>query len=183
MNHCVRIIGGLFRGKKLLFPDIDGLRPTPDRVKETLFNWLMNDIRGARCLDAFAGSGSLGFEALSRRAEHVVLVESSPVAFESLKQTALSFNKPELTVLNMDARVHLQNTKEAYDIIFLDPPFKGTCLEECLGIISTKNCLTPGGLLYVESPTEITLDLTNWSLRKSKKAGQVFYALFEKRSL
>ena len=181
VNQYVRIIGGLYRGKKISFPAIDGLRPTPDRVKETLFNWLMNEIRGARCLDAFAGSGALGFEALSRSAGQVVMIESSPRAFESLKRLALTFNKPELTVINTDAQIYLRKIKEPYDIIFLDPPFKENYLEECLSIITSGNCLTQGGLLYVESPVEILLDASIWSLRKSKKAGQVFYALFEKR--
>lgn len=86
MKQTVRIIGGKYRGKKLYFPESEGLRPTPDRVKETLFNWLMHDIQGARCLDAFAGSGALGFEAYSRGASRVVLVESSPNACANLKK-------------------------------------------------------------------------------------------------
>jgi 16S rRNA (guanine966-N2)-methyltransferase len=181
LNHSVRIIGGIYRGKKINFPDIDGLRPTPDRVKETLFNWLMHDIRRARCLDAFAGSGALGFEAFSRGASQVVMIESSPLAFRALQQTAKTFDKPELSVLNTDARLYLQTTKDAYDIIFLDPPFKSNYLEECLLILATGNCLTKGGLLYIESPNEITVDMAIWNRRKSKKAGQVFYALLEKR--
>jgi 16S rRNA (guanine966-N2)-methyltransferase len=181
VNQCVRIIGGQYRGKKISFPEIEGLRPTPDRVKETLFNWLMNEIRGARCIDAFAGSGSLGFEALSRNASQVVMIESSPKAFKSLTQAALAFNRPELKVINVDALSYLRNTKEPFDIIFLDPPFKENYFEECLDIISTGSSLAQGGLLYVESPVEMSLDEEIWSLRKSKKAGQVFYALFERR--
>lgn len=180
MKACVRIIGGLYRGKKLFFPAIDGLRPTPDRIKETLFNWLMADIRGARCLDAFAGSGALGFEALSRGAGHVKMCELSPIACESLKRTALAFNRPELTVINSDVQNYLKNTRETYDVIFLDPPFRENYLAECLSIITTGNCLTQGGLLYIESPVEIQLDDNLWQRRKFKKAGQVFYALFEK---
>lgn len=180
MKPCVRIIGGLYRGKKIFFPEIAGLRPTPDRIRETLFNWLMNEIRGARCLDAFAGSGALGFEALSRGAGHIKLSELSPIAYESLKQTALAFNRSELTVINSDARNYLKSTPEVYDIIFLDPPFSENCLAESLSIITTGCCLAKGGLLYVESPTEIILDATHWYRRKYKKAGQVFYALFEK---
>jgi 16S rRNA (guanine966-N2)-methyltransferase len=180
VKPCVRIIGGLYRGKKIFFPELDGLRPTPDRIKETLFNWLMYDIRGARCLDAFAGSGALGFEALSRGAASVNMCELSPVACKALKQTALTFNNPELTIINADARSYLKNTKGTWDIIFLDPPFRDNCLEEILSIITTANCLNNKGLLYIESPTEILLDANLWHQRKFKKAGQVFYALFEK---
>ncbi|MDP1603071.1 MAG: 16S rRNA (guanine(966)-N(2))-methyltransferase RsmD [Legionella sp.] len=180
MNHSVRIIGGLYRGKKINFPDIEGLRPTPDRVKETLFNWLMHDIRRARCLDAFAGSGALGFEAFSRGACNVVMIESSPIAFKALQQTARAFDKPEISVLNLDARLHLQTVKDPYDIIFLDPPFKSNYLEECLTILASGNCLIKGGLVYIESAVEITVDSTIWNRRKFKKAGQVFYALLEK---
>lgn len=180
MKPCVRIIGGLYRGKKIVFPELDGLRPTPDRIKETLFNWLMNDIRGARCLDAYAGSGSLGFEALSRGAKQVRMTELSPIAYESLKRSVQSFNRPELSVINTDAREHLQTTQDVYDIIFLDPPFKEHYLDDTLAGITSRNCLTKGGLLYIESPDEIFLDVNFWHRRKSKKAGQVFYALFEK---
>lgn len=178
--NTIRIIGGLYRGKKINFPEVTDLRPTPDRVRETLFNWLMNDIRNARCLDAFAGSGALGFEALSRSAAEVVMIESSAIAFQSLKRTAEAFKKTTLQILNVDARDHLQMMKTPYDIIFLDPPFNSDCLTECLHIISEGQCLTAKGLIYLESAHEINLDPTQWTVRKSKKAGQVFYALIEK---
>lgn len=180
MKQTVRIIGGVYRGKKLHFPAIQGLRPTPDRIRETLFNWLMHDIRGSRCLDAFAGSGALGFEAFSRGASQVVLLEKSPVAFTSLKQAALSFNTPHITAINTSALDYLVTNKEPYDVIFLDPPFASNYLEQCLSILTTGNCLIPQGLLYVESAEEITLPTEQWTLRKTKKAGQVFYALYEK---
>lgn len=180
MKSCVRIIGGLYRGKKISFPDIDGLRPTPDRIKETLFNWLMNDIRGARCLDAFSGSGALGFEALSRGAACVTMCELSPLAYNALRRTAQTFNRPELTIINADARNCLKTPREPWDIIFLDPPFKENYLAEIIAIIETTNCLGKHGLLYIESPTEVLLDEHLWHRRKFKKAGQVFYALFEK---
>ena len=111
MNQCIRIIGGQYRGKKLTFPAIDGLRPTPDRVRETLFNWLMHTIHDAHCLDAFAGSGALGFEAFSRGAGSVVFVEKAPVAFAYLQKTATTFNSPKLTVLNKNACTYMQETK------------------------------------------------------------------------
>lgn len=181
MNQSIRLIGGRFRGKKLHFPAIDGLRPTPDRVRETIFNWLMNDIRDARCLDAFAGSGALGFEALSRGAARAVLIEQSPVAYAHLKKQAVSFNTPHLTVIKMDACAYLQQTTDQFDIIFLDPPFTKNYLPQCLALLSNSNTLAVDGLLYVESPHLITTDPSQWELLKSKQSGQVVYSLYRKR--
>lgn len=181
MRQSVRIIGGIYRGKKLYFPSIEGLRPTPDRVKETLFNWLMQDIRGAVCLDAFAGSGALGFEAFSRGAEQVVMVESSAIAYSALQQTALTFDTSKLHVQKNNVLEYLKKTNLQFDLVFLDPPFASNLLIECLEELEINNCLKQGGLVYIESSNKITLDLMRWHERKSKKAGQVFYALFEKR--
>ncbi len=178
MKSEVRIIGGLYRGKKITFPSIDQIRPTPDRVRETLFNWLMHDIRDAKCLDAFAGSGALGFEALSRGAAQVLLLEASKDAIASLKKNSLSFKTPKLQLLQTDTLSYFENTKEQFDIIFLDPPFDGRQLEESIEILQRRNVLTKGGLLYVESSHSPILDNNYWTLRKSKKAGLVFYALF-----
>ena len=177
MNQHIRIIGGQYRGKKLSFPAIDGLRPTPDRVRETLFNWLMNHIHDARCLDAFAGSGGLGFEAFSRGASSVVLIEQAPTACTNLQKIAQSFNSPKLTVLNKDACTYMQQTKEQFDIIFLDPPFAQNLLPDCINILENHPILAPGGLLYLESPHEINLDPAIWEPLKLKKAGQVVYGL------
>ncbi|WP_131783156.1 16S rRNA (guanine(966)-N(2))-methyltransferase RsmD [Legionella gresilensis] len=182
MKQSIRIIGGKYRSKKLYFPSLDGLRPTPDRVRETLFNWLMYDIHNARCIDAFAGSGALGFEAFSRGAAHVTLVEAQPAAFKNLHQTALNFNAPNLKVIHVDARAFLQNIQEPVDIIFLDPPFASSYLAECLQIIAQGHCLSSKGLVYIESAKEIILDPLLWFERKSSKAGQVYYALYEKRT-
>jgi len=183
MKESVRIIGGAFRGRKLSFPSIEGLRPSPDRVKETLFNWLMNDIRDARCLDAFAGSGALGFEALSRFASQVTMIETHPLAYKALKESAKILHlESRLQLLCLDAREFLKNNQHPFNIIFLDPPFKSDCLYDCLHLISQGQNLAPGGLLYVESSKEIALDPSLWQTRKSKKAGMVYYGLFEKRS-
>ena len=181
MNQTIRIIGGLFRGKKLSFPAIDGLRPTPDRVRETLFNWLMNTIHDARCLDAFAGSGALGFEAFSRGASRVVLVEYAPKAYANLHKTSLSFNSPKLSVINKDASVYLQQTNEQFDVIFLDPPFHQNHLSDCINTLTHSSILTPGGLIYIESPNDMELNPTVWEQVKLKKAGQVFYGLYKKK--
>lgn len=178
MNQCIRIIGGQYRGKKLTFPVIDGLRPTPDRVRETLFNWLMHTIHDARCLDAFAGSGALGFEAFSRGAGSVVFIEKSHAAFAHLQKTAATFNSPKLTVLNQDACTYMQQTKAAFDVIFLDPPFSHNQLPECINTLENSPILAPGGLIYLESPHEIELNPAIWEQVKLKKAGQVCYGLY-----
>lgn len=180
MKQSVRIIGGQYRGKKLSFPDIDGLRPTPDRVKETLFNWLMHDIRGAHCLDAFAGSGALGFEAFSRGAERVVLVESSPKAYSNLKQIVSSFNSTSLFVVNAKAEDYFQTTKECFDIVFLDPPFAQNYIPQSLDLLAHSNLLVRGGLVYLESAEQQQIDKSLWQERKCKRAGQVIYSLYEK---
>lgn len=178
MKSEVRIIGGLYRGKKIPFPPVDHLRPTPDRVRETLFNWLMHDIRDAKCLDAFAGSGALGFEALSRGAAEVLLLDSSREVFASLQKNSLSFKNTKLRFLQTNALIYFENTQEQFDIIFLDPPFAGSYLDESIELLQKRNILRKDGLLYVESPHRLTLNADYWTLRKSKKAGLVFYALF-----
>ncbi|CEK11702.1 16S rRNA (guanine(966)-N(2))-methyltransferase RsmD [Legionella hackeliae] len=180
MKQTVRIIGGRYRGKKLSFPNVEGLRPTPDRVKETLFNWLMHDIHGARCLDAFAGSGALGFEAYSRGASRVVLVESSPKVYANLQQVASAFDSNALSVVQANAEDYFINSTERFDIIFLDPPFAKNYLPNCLKILSQSDLLIPGGLVYLESPDKISLDPVHWAEKKSKQAGQVIYGLYEK---
>jgi len=180
VKQVIRIIGGMYRGKKLHFPDVEGLRPTPDRVRETLFNWLMHDIREAHCLDAFSGSGALGLEAFSRGAARVVFLEQSPKAHASLQKIIAAFNSPKLKLLQTDAVQYLQRVQEEFDIIFLDPPFAQTYLPQCIAHIAQSNILKRGGLVYVESPSMLHLDEKIWRQIKLKQAGQVVYALFEK---
>jgi 16S rRNA (guanine966-N2)-methyltransferase len=180
MKQMIRIIGGLYRGKKIPFPVVEGLRPTPDRVKETLFNWLMHDINGARCLDAFAGSGSLGLEAFSRGASRVVFVEQAPAAYNNLKKITAQFNSERLKLVKSDTRDYLQQSREQFDLIFLDPPFAQNFIPECLTHIIQNNLLVPGGLIYIEAPTAIDINTEEWKLIKTKQSGQVIYNLFEK---
>ena len=180
MKYVLRIIGGLYRGKKLHFPDVDGLRPTPDRIRETLFNWLMHDIKEARCLDAFAGSGALGLEAFSRGAAQVVFLEQSPHAYANLKNIVTHFNSPKLKVTHTDALSYLQQSQEEFDIIFLDPPFAQNYLPQCISNITHSHVLKPGGLIYLESASLVQLDEMQWRPLKVKQAGQVVYRLFEK---
>jgi 16S rRNA (guanine966-N2)-methyltransferase len=183
VKHRVRIIGGQYRGKKLYIPDVEGLRPTPDRVKETLFNWLMPDIYGARCLDAFAGSGALGFEAYSRGAKQVTLVESSLKAYTNLKQVASSFNSKNIAVVNATAQDYFRHTRECFDIVFLDPPFSKNYLPQCLELLAHGNLLVNGGLVYLESAEKQAVDSSYWQEKKSKQAGQVIFSLYKKIAL
>lgn len=180
MKQVIRIIGGLYRGKKIQFPELEGLRPTPDRVKETLFNWLMNDIKDARCLDAFAGSGALGLEAFSRGASQIVLIEQSPLAYSNLHKISSQFNSNKIKLIKADTLIYLQNCTEQFDIIFLDPPFAKGYIPQCLELITQNQLLVQGGLVYIESPTPIEPDPQYWRQIKLKQAGQVLFGLFQK---
>lgn len=182
MKQEVRIIGGLYRGKKLSFLHSEGLRPTPDRIKETLFNWLMHDIRDAECLDAFSGSGALGFEAFSRGAKKVVLVEYEARVHAHLKKHINMFSSDKLMLVQADITLFLEKTKhDSFDIIFFDPPFANQSFYEETLKQSIAHVLRSNGLLYVESPHNILLDTQVWEQLKLKQAGLVTYALYRKR--
>ena len=182
MKQIVRIIGGHYRGKKINFPSEQGLRPTPGRIRETLFNWLMHRVRGARCLDAFAGSGALGFEACSRGAKSVTLVEQSRPAFLNLKQQANTFNTTSLQTIESDTLTYLASASTQFDLIFLDPPFdKSHLLEQSITCLLQNNILASNGLIYTESSHPVILNPTLWETLKAKKAGLVHYALHQKR--
>jgi 16S rRNA (guanine966-N2)-methyltransferase len=182
VKQVVGIIGGRYRGKIIAFPASVELRPTPNRIRETLFNWLMHDIRQARCLDAFAGSGALGFEAFSRGAAEVCFLEQNRTVFKALKSNIAQFDTKQLQAIQINALDYLHHTDTTFDIIFLDPPFASTLLKDCLHALSTGTLLKPEGLVYTESPQEISVDLTCWEILKQKQAGQVFYGLLRKTS-
>lgn len=175
--NSVRIIGGKYRGKKITFPDKRSLRPTPDRVRETLFNWLMNDIRQANCLDVFGGSGALGFEAFSRGADKVTILESDLDSYKRIHQTAAEFDSNNLHVRHTDALNFLKNCSEVYDIIFLDPPFQSDLLAQCLDLIDKCNILCAGGLVYIEADHSVALP-ESFKKIKEKRAGNVYYSLW-----
>jgi 16S rRNA (guanine966-N2)-methyltransferase len=180
MKQVIRIVGGKYRGKKIYFPSIKDLRPTPDRVRETLFNWLMHDIKGKRCLDLFAGSGALGFEALSRGAAEVVLVEQSPKAYATLLTHRITFNEPSLKVVNHDGLKFLQETTQPFDIVFLDPPFSKDFLSPCLKALEEPNILSAEGMVYIESPEQISPNESTWTILKLKQYGHAWYGLLRK---
>lgn len=180
----IRIIGGQWRGRKLKVPTVLGLRPTPDRVRETLFNWLSPLLQGAYCLDAFAGSGALGFEALSRGAAHVVMIDQSPLVVSSLKEQLAVFHSHHADIYQ--AKVPpLKKTLKPFDIVFLDPPFKENILLSMCFYLEKEGLLASQSYIYLESPHALaSKDLpANWRLLKSKKAGQVAFHLAERLSL
>ena len=175
----IRIIGGMHRGRKLPVLMAEGLRPTTDRVKETVFNWLMPYIRDAKCLDCFAGAGSLGFEALSRGAEHVTLLELNKSAANQLSENKALLKADNLDVIKTDALVFLQTPTPPYDIAFIDPPFRKGLVTKSAELLNN-GILAEKALVYVEMESEGNDQLPmNWSLLKEKVAGQVVYRLYQ----
>lgn len=175
----LRIIGGEWRSRRLRFPAIDGLRPTMDRVRETLFNWLQFDIEGARVLDAFAGSGALGLEALSRGAKEVVFLEKNPKAALQLKDNLKTLQAPNAQVWAGDALQWLSDNPEPYDLVFLDPPFGQQLLQPALQQLT----LLPGALVYVEHEQGLQPEIpAHLQLRKRKDTKEFCFALYEVES-
>lgn len=173
-NNTLRIIGGRWRSRKLSFINAPNLRPTPDRIRETLFNWLQGTINNARCLDLFAGSGALGLEALSRGAAEVVFIEKHLATAKQLTQNLILLKTTNL-VINNDAKHYLQEETEPFDIIFLDPPFRNNILPDCLNTLIERRLLKEGGLIYLEQEEETHYHWQDWQLVviKETKAGQV----------
>jgi 16S rRNA (guanine966-N2)-methyltransferase len=179
-RNSVRIIGGGWRGRRVSFPDIPGLRPTPDRVRETLFNWLQQGIAGARCLDLFAGSGALGLEALSRGAKELVFVEQAVAAARALQEQLIRFGgQARAQVAEMGAARYLRSVPQAFDIVFLDPPFGRDALAEYIPLLDDGQWLKPGALVYLENEKKAGVPPlpAHWQLLKSKSAGEVGYHL------
>ena len=182
-ENKLRIIGGKYRGRKLDFPALEGLRPTADRVRETLFNWLAPTIAQARCLDLFAGSGALSLEALSRGAGEVVMLDRSRMVTGQLQQHLATLDANNAQVITADALQWLSRAEEQqtgpYDIVFLDPPFHSDLLPSCFQLLEKSGLLRPNSFIYIEY--EISLQPTlppRWELHRSSKAGQVAYALY-----
>lgn len=175
----VRIIGGSLRGRRVPVPEVTGLRPTPDRVRETLFNWLVPCISGARVLDLFAGTGALGLEAASRGAAAVTLVESNRTAQLALQETLHRLALPAVKLVAGDAMAFLASGAGAYDVIFLDPPFAASLQASALEAIHRHGRLAPGGYCYVEQPREAPPPAlpAGWIAHRSGQAGEVGYHL------
>jgi 16S rRNA (guanine966-N2)-methyltransferase len=180
-NNQLRIIGGIWRGRKLGFPDIDGLRPTGDRIRETLFNWLAPEIQGARCLDVFAGSGALGVEALSRGAAASVMIERDAKAAVQLRTNLDLLKADKGQVINADALSLLQrgNQDEPFHIVFVDPPFKLDFWQAVIDSLEAGNWLADDATIYIESRRDVNYQAPlNWQLHRDKHTGQVSYRLF-----
>ncbi|ELY4157796.1 16S rRNA (guanine(966)-N(2))-methyltransferase [Cronobacter turicensis] len=180
----IRIIGGQWRGRKLPVPDSPGLRPTTDRVRETLFNWLAPYLVGARCLDCFAGSGALGLEALSRYAANATLLEMERGVAQQLQKNLATLKSSAAKVVNTNTLNFLSQNGEPHDIVFVDPPFRKGLLEEALNLLETRGWLAPQALIYVESEVENGLPPVpaSWQLHREKVAGQVAYRLYLRES-
>lgn len=184
MKNEVRIIGGKWRGRKLRFPDHPGLRPSLGRARETLFNWLVADIPGARCLDLFAGSGALGFEAESRGAQEVVLIDADRRVAAALKDSAKALHATA-RVLQREAHRYLKSRTDSIDIVFLDPPFAEPNLAvTAVQIIAERGLLAPRGAIYLElsakgpiGPPDIGDRLHGLSWYKSSIAGETVFGL------
>lgn len=179
----VRIISGKWRGRKLTVLDAEGLRPTTDRVKETLFNWLMHDIDGATVLDCFAGSGSLAFEALSRHASAATLIEREAAQARQLQLNIAKLNCDNANVIQQDCLRYLTAPAPAqFNVIFIDPPFRKNLALPCCQALEQHNWLSDDALIYVESEKELDLAAlpANWRLLKEKIAGQLAYRLYQR---
>jgi 16S rRNA (guanine966-N2)-methyltransferase len=172
----IRIIAGEFRGRRIEVAQKPDLRPTPDRVRETLFNWLGQWLDGAVCLDLFAGSGALGFEAASRGAARVVMVESDSMVFSSLVKTKNLLDARQVELVSGDAFEYLKGTRDAFDVVFLDPPFRQNAAPAVLERLPER--LARGGRVYVEAATPLEPP-PPWRELKRSRAGQVSFQLLQ----
>ncbi|HKO88606.1 MAG TPA: 16S rRNA (guanine(966)-N(2))-methyltransferase RsmD [Burkholderiales bacterium] len=176
-SNRIRIIGGRWRSRIIEFPPAEGLRPTPDRVRETLFNWLDQDLSGKRCLDLFAGAGGLGFEALSRNAMKLCMVEKAAVVYRSLQRNAEKLDAGQhLRLLRADALEFLRADHEQYDIVFVDPPYGSELLKQVWPLLPAR--LAAGALVYAENDRAIAAQ-PGWQVLKSGRAGGVYFYLFQ----
>lgn len=177
-SNSVRIIGGTWRSRVIRFPDAAGLRPSPDRVRETLFNWLGQDLTGLACLDLFAGSGALGFEAASRGASSVVMLETAPEAAAALRANASLLDAKSWRLAAGDALEFLRSHRAGlFDVVFVDPPFASGLIERVLPLLP--GLLAPGARVYVESGEDLAVP-EGWQVLRQGRAGVVRYHLLQK---
>ncbi len=177
----LRIVGGEWRSRQLAVAAVEGLRPTPDRIRETLYSWLTGWVPGARCLDAFSGTGALGLEALSRGASHTTFLEYSPAAVRTLRENLMALKCSNGEVIHTNANLWLNNKPaEPYNLIFLDPPFNKGMVAPVCQQLHDNGYLAEEGLVYIESEVALGLPVVpeHWQLWKEKTAGQVSCRLF-----
>ena len=174
-----RIIGGEWRGRRIAIPEAPGVRPTPDRVRETLFNWLAPVIEGARCLDLFAGSGALGLEALSRGAARVVFVDREPRVLACIGIALETVRCERATLARADGLRYLAREATLFDIVFLDPPYRENLVPQALDRLAAGGWLAPGASIYIESERQagVPSPPPGWHVARSATAGQVGYHL------
>jgi 16S rRNA (guanine966-N2)-methyltransferase len=181
-RNRLRIIGGQWRSRVLQFADVPDIRPTPDRIRETLFNWLQFDITGARCLDLFAGSGALGFEAVSRGATLVTAFEQNRAAVQGIRANCVALDTHKVVLIEANAMDRLQHDSAPapYDIVFVDPPFASGFYEPCFQHLQERGWLAPAALVYVEAAQSLTSFTVpaGWTLQREKRAGDVYCGLF-----
>ncbi len=181
-QHTIRIIAGTHRSRRLPVLNFDGLRPTGDRLRETLFNWLQMYLAGRNVLDLCAGAGALGFEAASRGAQSVVMIESNKRIAENLAQINKDFDFAGVTVLNQSAQSFLNHTPDLFDLVFIDPPFSADLMQELTQ--QSLDVVNEGGFIYREAAIsqELTILPDNWKLYRQKRMGQVKIELWQKLS-
>ncbi|NHO67982.1 16S rRNA (guanine(966)-N(2))-methyltransferase RsmD [Aestuariicella hydrocarbonica] len=181
-SQTLRIIGGQWRGRKLPFVSADGLRPTGDRIRETLFNWLMPDLPGANCLDVFSGSGALALEALSRGAKSATLLELNPQAAAQIRHNLSLLQCPQAQLVQTDSLSWLQRPtppSATFDIVFVDPPFQHDFWQATITALEDHQWLSDGAAIYIETPKHLPLNIpANWHLHREKHAGDVSFRLF-----
>ncbi|MDC0239581.1 16S rRNA (guanine(966)-N(2))-methyltransferase RsmD [Candidatus Thioglobus sp.] len=184
MQNSFKIISGDFRGRKFSFPVVEGLRPTPGKIRETLFNWLQFDILNKTVLDPYAGSGALSLEAISRGAKEVYVIEKDREVYEKLKSNFKFLDSGQYTIINEDAITHLTKpSKQSFDLVFLDPPFTKNLLLQSIKKLSSNNYINSQSQIYIESEYKITEEnlslLINYhfKINKQKKSGNVHYCL------
>jgi 16S rRNA (guanine966-N2)-methyltransferase len=182
VQNKLNIIGGNWRSRKISFEDVEGLRPTPARVRETLFNWLHYDVIGSHCLDLYAGSGALSFEAASRGAKRVVQVENNAIACRNLKANALALGAEQIKIVQSEVFRYLAGDTETFNLVFIDPPFKLNLAAQTCQWLEDKGWLAKHAKIYVETERSCQLEALpeNWQLLKQKTAGEVMYHLFER---
>ena len=184
MKNSFKIISGDLRGRRFSFPEVEGLRPTPGKIRETLFNWLQFDIVNKTALDPFAGSGALSLEAISRGAKEVYVIEKDRKVYEKLKSNFKLLDKGQYTIINEDAMIHLTKpSKQSFDLVFLDPPFAKNLLLQTIEKLSNNNYINRQSQIYIESEYKLTEEnlslLINYDFKinKQKKSGNVHYCL------
>ena len=185
----LRIIAGSWRGRKLSFLDREGLRPTTDRVRETVFNWLQMDLPGSRCLDLFVGSGALGFESASRGAVRVVMVDSDSETVNMLRDNIELLSASQTEAVCSDALKFLSHCDQKFDIVFVDPPYRLDVIAQCCELLESKQCLSDHAKIVIECDASNDLSEAsnglpdNWQCSKRKTAGQAGYHLFTREAV